>query len=179
MALNEKEKEESNFSFGVTIPSSPVEGEKLTSAIVEEKVKEIEEGVSEPKKRGRKAGSTNKPKETVVPEQVKLIFSPLVIGAHNGLCKLLKLSTLDKEQEKMVSETYAMLLHKRIPTIIEKHGDIIGALGATAFILGAKLTTETKIFDFTKPKDKENKEDATKQHHNDIGKEGERKDSFI
>jgi len=162
----EKEKEKENFNFEV--PLAPVEQiESLTSENIEKKIAE-EHGPVEPKKRGRKPGSTNK-KETEVPEYVKNMFSPLVVGVHNALCKILKLSMLDKEQEKMVSEGYAMLLHKRIPTIIESHGDIIAALGATAFVFGAKLSTETKLFTF----EKENKENGkAEQHNNDTRQEG-------
>ena len=165
--VKKKEQEKENFNFEV--PLEPVEQiEPLTSESIEKKIVE-EQGPVEPKKRGRKPGSTNKKSDAEVLVYVKVMFGPLVIGVHNTLCKILKLSMLDKEQEKVVTEGYAMLLHKRIPAIIESQGDIIAALGATAFVFGAKLSTETKLFTF----EKENKENGkAEQHNNDIRPEG-------
>jgi len=162
--------EKPSFSFEVPLKETAGIEPLITSEGIEKKIAEqVEADV--PKKRGRKPGSTNKKVEsTEVPEYVKKMFGPLVVGVHNALCKVLKVSILDKDQEKMVSEGYAMLLHKRIPTIIENHGDIIAAIGATAFVIGAKLSTETKLFEF---KSKENKENGkTEQHNDNTGPEG-------
>jgi hypothetical protein len=152
MAPVEEEEKEKSFSLGINLetPAEPL----LTSAMIEEKIIETQE----PKKRGRKPGTTNKKSSepAPVPEYVKVMFAPLLVGVHNGLLKLLKLSLMDKEQEKMVVDGYAMLLNKRIPSIIENHGDIIAAVGATAYVFGAKLATETKMFEFGKAKEKVN-----------------------
>lgn len=169
------------FSFNDTpapaaaVVETPLTPEKpITSEDVERKITEA----AEPKRRGRKPGTTNKPKDNgVSTEQIKLMFSPLVVAVHNGLLKLLKLSEMDSIQEKMVSESYAMLLYKRAPEFLEKHGDYIAALGATALIFGAKLTSESTIF---KPKEiKKNEQGKTEQYNNDIGPEGKRENNLI
>lgn len=172
-----EKKEEFNFGVPLQENKTPVgETPPITSASIEQKI--AEEQAQTPKKRGRKPGSTNK-KETSqeVPEYIKQMFGPLVVALHNIVCKFSHLSALDKEQEKMVTDGYAMLLHKRAPEFLEKHGDIIAALGATAFVFGAKIASETKLFDFNFTKEK-TQNGKTEQHNDDIRKEGEREDSI-
>jgi len=152
--------------------------ERITAEKIE---REVQEAITpEPKKRGRKPGSANKNKEATteeVPAYVKAMFGPLTVGLHNTICKFMGVSMLDKEQEKLVIDGYAMLLHKRIPDLIEKSGDIIAALGASAYVLGAKLS-ETKVLDkFFNTGEKQN--GKTEQHIDNSRQEGQRENTAL
>lgn len=156
---------EPDFSFAPN--PIPVE-EPLTSAKIEEKIQEVQE----PKKRGRKPGSVNKAKEETVNLEMVKMFSPLVVGLHNGILALLKLSSMNEIESKMVGDSWGNLLVKKAPDFMNKYGDWIAAGGATALVFMGKLSTETDIFKFkSKEKIKDNGK-ALEQNSDDSRKEG-------
>lgn len=148
-----------DFSFD-TVSTGAVQDDPLTSEKIEEKINEVQA----PKKRGRKPGSSNKSKEeTIDPAMVKM-FSPLVIGLHNGILALLKLSAMNETESKMVGDSWGNLLVKKAPEFMSKYGDWLAAGGATALVFMGKLSTETDLFKF---KSKEKKQSETLEQYND------------